>query len=275
MSSLIINVNKGNFEYEVINYSKDTPVLVDFWAEWCVPCKTLDPILVDLVTEEEGAFRLARLNVDENPDLTLRFNVTSVPAVKAFRDGSIVAEFSGLKPRDYITKFLRHVVPSTSDIQLDKGDSMLHNRAWQEASQAYQSVLEDRPQHPRALLGYAKALLAQGKGEEAAQILDTFPPSHEYAAAEQLRPLANALTQPEIQAEESLSSIEATYRRSFRLIRIGNLPAAIDGLLEVLRQDKHYRDDAARKIVLALFEILGQDNPTTQQYQKELASILY
>jgi putative thioredoxin len=180
-----------------------------------------------------------------------------------------------LKPRDYITKFLRHVVPSTSDIQLDKGDSMLQNRAWQEASQAYQAVLEDRPQHPRALLGYAKTLLAQGKGEEAAQILNTFPPSHEYAAAEQLRPLANALTQPKPQAEVNLSSIEATYQRSLRLVRMGNLPAAIDGLLEVLRQDKHYRDDAARKNVLALFEILGQDNPTTQQYQKELASILY
>jgi putative thioredoxin len=231
--------------------------------------------MVDLVTQEEGAFRLARLNVDENPDLTLRFNVTTVPAVKAFRDGSIVAEFSGLKPRDYITKFLRLVVPSTADIQLDKGDSMLQNRAWQEASQAYQSVLEERPQHPRALLGYAKTLLAQGRGEEAAKLLNTFPPSHEYTAAEQLRPLAKALTEPSSQLGEQLSSIEATYRRSLRLIRLGNLPAAIDGLLEVLRQDKHYRDDAARKIVLALFEILGRDNPTTQQYQKELASILF
>lgn len=273
MSSLIINVTKTNFDYEVIDYSRDTPVLVDFWAEWCVPCKTLDSILVDLVTEEEGAFRLAKLNVDENPDLTLRFNVTTVPAVKAFRDGSIVAAFSGSKPRDYITKFLRHVVPSTADIQLDKGDSMLQTRAWQEASQAYESVLDERPQHPRALLGYAKALLAQGQGEEADKILQHFPASHEYGAAEQLRPLAKALTQP--QAGKDPTSIEATYRRSLRLIRMGNLPAAIDGLLEVLRQDKHYRDDAARKIVLALFEILGQDNPTTQKYQKELASILY
>ena len=275
MSSLIINVNKANFDYEVIEYSMNTPVLVDFWAEWCVPCKTLDPILVDLVTQGGGSFRLAKLNVDENPDLTLRFNVTTVPAVKAFREGSIVAEFSGLKPREYITKFLRLVVPSTADIQLDKGDSMLQNRAWQEASQAYQSVLEERPQHPRALLGYAKALLAQGRGEEAANLLDTFPPSHEYTAAEQLRPLAKALTEPTSQLEAELSSIEATYRRSLRLIRLGNLPAAIDGLLEVLRQDKHYREDAARKIVLALFEILGRDNPTTQQYQKELASILF
>jgi len=171
MSSLIINVNKANFDYEVIEYSMNTPVLVDFWAEWCVPCKTLDPILVDLVTQGGGSFRLAKLNVDENPDLTLRFNVTTVPAVKAFREGSIVAEFSGLKPREYITKFLRLVVPSTADIQLDKGDSMLQNRAWQEASQAYQSVLEERPQHPRALLGYAKALLAQGRGEEAAFVI--------------------------------------------------------------------------------------------------------
>jgi putative thioredoxin len=275
MSSLIINVNKANFEYEVIEYSMDTPVLVDFWAEWCVPCKTLDPILVDLVTQGDGSFRLARLNVDENPDLTLRFNVTTVPAVKAFREGSIVAEFSGLKPREYIAKFLRLVVPSTADIQLDKGDSMLQNRAWQKASQAYQSVLEERPQHPRALLGYAKALLAQGQGEEAAKLLNTFPPSHEYTVAEQLQPLAKALTEPTPQLGEELSSIEATYRRSLHLIRLGNLPAAIDGLLEVLRQDKHYHDDAARKIVLALFEILGRDNPTTQQYQKELASILF
>ncbi len=274
-SPFIINVTKANFNYEVINYSQKLPVIVDFWAEWCVPCKTLDPILVDLVTQEEGKFRLARLNVDENTELALRFNVTSIPAVKAFHKGAVVDTFTGLKPKEYVQKFLRRVVPSTADLQLDKGDSMLQRESWQDAIQAFQDVLEERPRQPQALLGSAKALLAQGQGEEALQILTNFPPSQAYATAEKLQPLAKALTRPKSEHAKKGSSINATYGRSLRLIRLGNLPAAMDGLLEVLRQEKHYRDDEARKVLLALFEILGHDNPITQQYQKELASILF
>ncbi|MEA3351475.1 MAG: tetratricopeptide repeat protein [Chloroflexota bacterium] len=274
-SQFIINVTESNFKYEVINYSRKTPVLVDFWAEWCVPCKTLDPILRELATHAEGNFRLARLNVDENSKLAMRFNVSGIPAVKAFRDGKIVAEFSGIKPKDEVQKFLRRVVPSIADLQLDKGNSLLHVEQWDHASSAFYKVLEDQPQHPKALLGLAKTLLAQGQGDESLEILKNFPLSYEHNSAEKLIPLAVALDQAGTKTSTGTSSIDATYHHALRLVKLGNFPAALDGFLAVLRQDKHYRDDEAKNIMLALFEILGNSNPTTRQYRNELASILF
>lgn len=274
-SAHIINVSEANFEYEVIEYSQTVPVLLDFWAEWSVPCKTLEPILHRLAQKGEGSFRLARLNVDDNPKLAMRFNVRGVPAVKAFREGAIIGEFSGLRPEAEIQRFLRDILPSHADLILEKGHSMLLQSRWQDALSAYQQVLSERPGHPSALLGLAKSSLALGQSEEALEILSDFPQSHEFSAAEQLRPLAIALKRVADAEDTPQSSLETTYRHSLRLVTLGNLPAALDGLLAVLRQDKHYRDEEARLVILGLFEVLGNNNPLTRQYRKELASVLF
>lgn len=274
-SAHIINVTESNFDYEVIEYSQTIPVLVDFWAEWSVPCKSLDPILHSLANQGDGSFRLARLNVDENPKLAMRFNVRGVPAVKAFRDGAIIGEFSGYKSETAIKRFLQEVVPSHADLILEKGHSLLTQSRWQDAFSAYQQVLSERPGHPSALIGLAKSALPLGQSEEALEILSDFPPSHEFSVAEQLLPLAAALNRVAESTDEPQSGIETTYQHSLRLITLGNLPAALDGLLDVLRQDKHYRGEEARMVVLGIFEVLGNNNQLTRQYRKELASVLF
>lgn len=271
----IINVTEANFQYEVIDHSHKIPVVVDFWAEWCVPCKSLDPILRDQAEKAEGEFRLARLNVDENPKISVRFNVSGIPAVKAFREGKIVAEFTGLKPEREVQKFLRRVVPSATDLNLDKGESLLDMERWVDAENAFQQVLEVSPQHPSALIGLAKSLIAQGEIDEVIEILERFPASHEFSAAEKLKPLVQALRQLEAGKARAADSIDATYHHALRLIGLGNIPAAMDGILAVLRQDKHYRDDEAKDVMLGLFEILGNENPVTREYRKELSTILF
>jgi putative thioredoxin len=271
----IVNVTEANFEYEVIDYSKNIPVVVDFWAEWCIPCKTLDPILRELAQKSAGSFRLARLNVDENKKIAAHYNVRSIPAVKAFRDGHVIAEFTGLKSGDEIQRFLRHVVPSQADLQLDKGLSMLSVENWQEAEHAFDKVLQELSDHPSALLGLAKSLLAQGEGKQALEILDHFPSSSDFSSAEKLISLATALVRMDENPPEPSTAIETTYQHALRLVKLGNLPAAMDGILAVLRQDKQYRDDEARQVMLGFFEILGNKNPTTRQYRDELASILF
>ncbi len=272
--SFILDVTEADFEYEVIQFSQQTPVVVDFWADWCIPCKTLSPILTKLTEEGQGDFRLAKVDVDENPKLAQRYNVRGIPAVKGFRGGQLVAEFTGVVPEPQIRKFLDELVPSPSDLQLDKGNSLLQLEQWVRAEQTFQQTLEERKGHPGALLGLTKCFLAQGKALEALEILDHFPASREFSSAQQLRPLANALeVQDQLLKSEAL--IDATYRRALQLITRGNLPAAMDGLLAVIKQEKRYRNDEARQVMVSVFEIWGNENPLTRQYRAELASTLY
>ena len=272
--SFIIDVTEADFEYEVIQYSQKTPVVVDFWADWCIPCKTFSPLLAKITQESQGDFRLAKVDVDENPKLAQRYNVRSVPAVKGFRGGQMIAEFAGTPPEPQVRKFLDELVPSPSDLQLEKGESLLIVEEWSRAEVAFRQTLDERSKHPGALLGLTKCLLAQGNGPAALDILDHFPASREFSSAQQLRPLAKALTQRE-QFIESETLIDATYGRALHLISRGNLPAAMDGLLAILKEEKRYRDDEARQVMISIFEILGNENPLTRQYRAELASVLY
>ncbi len=274
-SPYILDVSEADFEYEVIAHSQEVPVVVDFWAEWCAPCRMLGPLLERLAEQGNGSFRLAKVDVDANPNLALRYNVRGIPAVKAFRDNQIVAEFTGAQPEPIVRQFLSKIAPTPSDLRVAKGNSLLLMQDWEAAEESFRAVLDETPKHPTALLGLAKAQLAQGYGEAALEILERFPPSREYAAAEKLLPLARALIWLHERDPNTDDPLEAAYATALRLISLGNIPAAMDGLLEILRKDKRFREDEARKVMLALFEILGEDSELTREYRAELASVLF
>jgi len=271
----IINVSESDFEFEVLAYSQQIPVVVDFWAEWCIPCRTLGPQLERLTQEAQGAFRLAKVDVDANPNLAQRFNVRSIPAVKAFRDGKIVSEFLGIVPEQRLRDFVRTLAPSELDLALEKAGSMLKLEQWRSAEQVYRKILEKDPGQASALLGLAKTLLAQGIDVEALEILRGFPASAEYSAAQSLLPLAVALHRMGNGDQWNDDPLDAAFNRSMRLVERGNLPAALDGLLDVLRENKNYRKGEGRKVIVGIFELLGEDNPLTRQYRQELASVLF
>jgi len=273
-SEFIVSVNESDFDYEVIAYSQRVLVVVDFWAEWCVPCKVLGPILERLANEGKGRFRLAKVNVDENPKLATRFSVRGIPAVKAFRDGEIVAEFTGALPEAKVREFFRNLLPSRVDLILEKAQSLAQAQDWAAAETAFRQVLAERSDDPAALLGLAKCQIAQGRPLEAQNTLRRIPPSREYAAAETLSPLVASMiaaTTP----EESDNPLDAAYQRALRLTGRGNLLAALDGILDVLRQEKHYRRGEAHRAALGLLELLGEAHPLTRQYRDELASVLF
>jgi putative thioredoxin len=274
-SEYIVEVSEVDFEYEVIAYSQQTPVVVDFWAEWCGPCRTLGPILEKLAEEAAGNFRLAKINVDENPNLSIRYNVRSIPAVKAFRHGQVVSEFVGVQPESRIREFIRALAPSKADLTLEKAKNLLTMNQWLNAETAFRQVLKESPESSEALLGLSKSLLAEGHFEEAVEILDNFPPSRELATAESLRPLAKAMQ--EILGKKVIieDPLDAIFSNAIHLVARGNLPAAIDGLLDILRKEKHYNQDRARLVLLGLLEILGDENPLNRQYRNELASVLF
>ncbi|WP_299025368.1 tetratricopeptide repeat protein [uncultured Thermanaerothrix sp.] len=274
----IVDVSEADFEYEVLAYSQNVPVVVDFWAEWCRPCRDLKILLMRLADEAQGRFRLARVNVDENPNLALRYGVRSLPTVKAFVNGQVVAEFVGLIPETRLREFLERLQPpSPTALKLEKAESLLVEGEWAEAEDLFREVLEEDGEDPRALLGLAKALLAQGKGYEGLAILEAFPSSRQYAQAMLLKPYAQALVElrQRREIEDESDELAAAYWNAIRLASRGNLLAALDGLLDILRQDKRYREDQARQVVLSLLEILGEENPLTRQYRNELALILF
>jgi len=274
-SDNIISVTEADFEYEVIAFSKQIPVVVDFWAEWCAPCKTLGPLLEHLAQEAKGAFRLAKVDVDANPNLALRFGVRSIPNVKAFQDGQVVAEFVGVQPEPRVREFISKLAPSEHDLVLEKALGLLQKGEAKQAEGAFRQFLSKAPENPAGLLGLARCLLMQRKIKEAHVILHNFPASKEYHVAEALTPLVKALLRLQEAPSFSDDPLEAATLNALRLVSLGNFEAAMDGMLDVLRQDKHYRNGEVRKMLLGMFEMLGDESPLTRQYRNELASVLF
>lgn len=278
MSSHIINVNETDFQAEVLLHSNQRPVLVDFWAEWCVPCQTLDPILEKLAREGNGAFRLAKLDVDANPKVANDYGVRGIPSVKAFRNGQIVAEFSGLRPEPQVREFISALAPATCDIAVGRADSLLAAKKWVEGEEIYREVLGENPDHPGGLLGLARSLLAQGAASQALPILRAFPVSKEYTRAEQLIPLAQAmadLESRETAGESQDDDLATQYTSALRLANRGQLFAAMDGLLDILHQNKKYRVGEIRHLMLGLLALLGDENTQARAYRSELTSLLF
>lgn len=275
-SDNIVDVNETDFEYEVVAYSENTPVVVEFWATWCKPCKTLGPMLENLVREAQGSIRLARVDVDANPNLAIHYGVRNIPTVKAFSQGEVVGEFSGNQPEERVREFLMRITPpSPLALALEKANSLLQDHEWQEAEDLFSELLEQTPQQPESLLGLAIALLGQGYGSEANQILRDFPTSREYTRAQLLRPLAEAFEKSDAGQLPDETDLDAAYANSVRLAGRGNLPAALDGLLDILRQDKHFRHDLARQVFLGLLELLGESDPQSRAYRSELSATLF
>jgi len=275
MSLNIINVNDANFDYQVLAYSQNKPVIVDFWAKWSEPSIIITPILEQLTRENEGTFRLAKVNVDENPQLTHRYNIFNLPAVKAYQNGQITGEFSGIKSHHQIREFIYQIVPSSDNLLLTKAQSLLNMENWAEAEDTSREILDKRPAQPTARLILVKSLLSQDQNAEALQLLQSFPPSPEYKSAERLQPLAQTLADFEERKEFPIIKVDAVYYRALRLIKLGNIPAALDGLFDVLRINKRYNNGQAHQVILGLFELLGESHPITQSYRPELANILF
>ncbi len=274
-SDFIRSVTEADFEYEVVAFSRQTPVVVDFWAEWCSPSRSLGPILERLAIEAQGSFRLAKVDVDASPNLAIRFGVRSIPAVKAFRDGQVISEFVGALPEPRVREFIRALAPSQTDLILEKAQSLLEERKWAAAEGLLRQFLAKTPSHPAATLGMLKIAIMQSRFPDARALLQDFPSSKEFAAAETIRPLLDALVMLHRSPAYSEYPLEAAYLNALWLLLRGNIPAALDGLFDILRQDKHYRNNEVRKIVLGIFEILGDNSTLTQQYRPELALILF
>jgi len=282
MSEWVIDTGDRDFETAVIERSKQTPVVVDFWAPWCGPCRTLGPLLERLADEHAGAFILAKVNVDENPGLSGALNIQSIPMVLGFRDGQIAAEFVGAVPESAVREFLAKVLPSEADRLAVSGDQLVRDGKSAEAESVFQRALDLDARCHRASLGLAGILAGRGDGEGALSLLDRIDPGP-------LRPEADRLA-AEIRIRQAGGGDEETLRAKLaadptdlatRLLLAHALAAAarheeaLHEYLEVVRRDRTFHDGAARKAMLDIFELLGPENEITNRYRSELAKVLF
>ena len=271
----IVTVDEANFDFQVLEYSVRVPVLVDFWAQWSQTCQRTSPLLEALTEQNSGRFRLAKVDVDQNVQLAQRYQVHTVPTLKTFENGLITRQIVGIKTNIQVIDFVQEIVLGPENLLIEKASSLFQTEDYREVEEISREILEDDPAQPRANLLLAKSLIWQGEYPEAKEILAQFPSSPEFQGAEKLRPLVNALSTITGGQSQEAEQLDAVYFRAVKLISLGNIPAALDGLLDILRKDKLYRGNLPKDLILGLFELLGDGHPLTQEYRPQLANILF
>jgi putative thioredoxin len=286
---LIKDTTERTFAKDVIEASREVPVIIDFWAPWCGPCKTLGPMIEKAVLAAKGKVRLVKIDVDQNQMIARQLRIQSIPAVFAFHNGQPVDGFVGAVPESQIKSFVQRLAAlageSPIDQTLNAAAQAMDEGALEEAAEAFSSVLEVEPQNPKALGGLAKVFVTQGNLDQARAVLDQVNPDHAQdpavTGAEAALSLARqALPSSEVDGltaavEADANNHQARFDLSLALIGQGAREAAVDHLLEIVKRNRAWEDEAARKQLIKLFEAFGPMDPLTQQARKRLSSILF
>jgi putative thioredoxin len=281
--------NTRSFVADVLEASRAVPVLVDFWAPWCGPCKQLTPVLEKVVREARGAVKLVKINIDENQDIARQMRIQSIPAVFAFRNGQPVDGFMGALPESEVRKFIQRLAGDIGPSPIEELMGLAEEAAAQgdlgAAAQAYAQILQEEPQHTGALAGLAKCYLASGDLARAEQTLALVTPDQQNsesvvgvraalslqaqaAQAGDLGPLRAA-------AAANPKDFEAQLALASALPAAGHADEAIDVLLAAIKADRNWNEGAARKQLLTLFDALGPSDPLVAQGRRRLSAILF
>jgi putative thioredoxin len=284
VSRSVVDVTVATFSSEVAERSKSVPVLVDFWAPWCGPCRMLGPVLERLVEEARGSWILAKVDTDQNPELGARFGVRGIPHVALFRDGEIVDRFAGALPESQIRTFLRLHIPSAADAEVQSGRDLLAAGDRAKARQAFTRALE-LEDHGAAHLELAKLALADGDVVSAREHAESVPIGADdlelaRSLIESIELVERAkavgdLEECHLRVEHSGDDVEAVFACGGWALAAGDYHAALDYFLRAAELDRDWEGEAPRRAMLAVFRLVGLRDPLSDEYRDKLGRLYY
>jgi putative thioredoxin len=290
-SAFVKDTTDRGFAADVLQESMNQPVIVDFWAPWCGPCKQLTPVLERQVAAAKGAVKLVKINIDENPQIAGRLRIQSIPAVYAFRGGQPVDGFQGALPESQVKEFIKRLAamaggaPSAIDELMEAAKQALEAGEIAMAAQAYAEVLQAEPDRVEAIAGLARAYLMAGDLEGARATLATVP--QDALNNEDVKAASAALALAEKAGEAGKSeglkaaldadpdNLQARYDHGLALVAEGRTEEAIDEFLAIFKRDRKWEDDKARKELLNLFEALGPMDPIVSAGRRKLSALMF
>jgi putative thioredoxin len=282
-SQFVIDADDTTFADIAIRGSMQQPVVVDFWAEWCGPCRALGPLLEALAEEFAGAFLLVKVDTEAAPQVSQQFNIRSIPAVVGIRDGEIIAEFVGAQPEAAVREFLAKLIPSPAEVQIGVARNLRAEGSTSEAEQAFRTALELEPGHPVASHDLGLMLFERGDLSAASELAESARLGT--AMDPEIERLKTAIRVRD-SGDGDLASLEAEIANApddpgTRIKLAAALAAqerheeALSAYLEVVKRAPDYEDQAARRAMLDLFEVLGSDHDITRDFRAQLARLLY
>ena len=272
------------FAADVLDASNEVPVLVDFWADWCGPCKQLMPVLTKLADEYNGSFKLAKVNIDEQKQLAQQFRVRSVPTVKVVKNGQVVDEFLGAQPESEIRNLLAKYIVRESDMLMAAALER-YNNGEAAAKQDMVQIVNSDPHNNNLRLLYVDVLMREKEYDDARAILQSLPPDirqqPEVAGLlgrlEFLSSASGGADEASLLAsiEKDPADCESRYQLSSFYITQGRYQDALEQLLEIMKHDRKYNDDAGRKGMIKVFDMLGGKGELVSRYRQKMAALLY
>lgn len=284
MPAFSFDASVADFDQKVVELSRRVPVLVDFWAPWCAPCRALKPVLEKLAKEYQGRFMLAKVNSDENQELAARYNVRSIPAVKAFAGGELVDEFMGALPEGRVREFIDSLVPSRAEPLRSEAEAARGRGDLEASRRLLLEAIALDPRHEAARLDLVELLADAGEFDQSHRLLDEVGDrARDGARVSALRarlallqnaPPAADSTQFEARLAADADDHEARLALAKLLAARQDYAGALAQLLQLVHRDRSYADDAGRRTMIQIFDLLGSDHDLVRQYRRELAASL-
>lgn len=288
-SDLIKETTTQDFRADVLDASRQAPVLVDFWAPWCGPCRQLTPVLEKAVRAAKGRVRLVKMNIDDHPQIPGQLGIQSIPAVIAFKDGQPLDGFMGALPESQVADFIDRIAgpaaPTDADQALEAAEQALEGKDYPGAAALFSNVLQNAPDNMKALGGLMRCFIALNELAQARGLLAGLTPEQENdpaiagaRAALELATQAERLGQPD-DLRRRLEADPDDHQTRFNLAIVlngqGDRAGATDALLEIVRRNRNWNEEAARKQLLQFFEAWGVKDPAAIEGRQRLSSLLF
>lgn len=283
MSAYSVDVGADSFKEVVLEGSKKTPVIIDFWAPWCAPCRALKPVLEKLADEYGGRFVLAKINSDENQEIAASLGVRSIPAVKAIVNGKLADEFVGALPESQVKAFIDRLLPSPSDLMCKEAGDLIAAGRNDDALALLDQALSVNPKNEAARVGKVEALLALNRVDEARAefaVLNTVHIDDNRVSVLKARlAFAGQPSEDPVQLEARIAAnpkdLDARLRLARHYVQKQAYEPALEHLMEIVRTERKFGDDAGRKTMIEVFNLLGGQGDVVSKYRRLLASALY